>query len=282
MGAVLSQPHPDGGKVIAFISRSLTKNEQHFTVTERECLALLWTIERLRPYIKVIKFTVITDHHSLLWLSNIKDPRGRLARWAVALQQYEFRIVHRKGREHHVPDCLSRSVPVLDCVAEYGVIQLDRWYSRQINRVRKYPDKYNTWRVEGNMIYKYIECKYPELSDPNAHSWKRVVPKSQRRKLIHLFHDTPTSGDLGIYITFHKLADKYYWPKMRCDVTRYVNGCKICCHFIMRFILLQKLPAGFMVSRTHVTRTWELISADLVGPLPKSLHGNLYIFVCLD
>ncbi|KAG5886967.1 hypothetical protein JTB14_011923 [Gonioctena quinquepunctata] len=42
---------------------------------------------------------------------NLKDPTGRLVRWAVRLQQYNFKIVHRKGEDHVVPDTLSRFVP---------------------------------------------------------------------------------------------------------------------------------------------------------------------------
>ena len=36
------------------------------------------------------------------------DLWGRLARWIFKLQYYEFSISHRKGKEHIVPDALSR------------------------------------------------------------------------------------------------------------------------------------------------------------------------------
>lgn len=80
LGAVLSQTYPVGEKVISYISRSLTKPVQKYTTTERECLAVLFAIEKFRPYIEGTRFTVITDHYSLKWLNNIKDPVGRIAR----------------------------------------------------------------------------------------------------------------------------------------------------------------------------------------------------------
>ncbi|KAG5875773.1 hypothetical protein JTB14_022482 [Gonioctena quinquepunctata] len=71
VGAVLTQPHEDGDRVIAYLSRSLTRQERNFTTTERECLAVLWAIEKLTPYLEAVEFTVVTDHYSLLWLQTL-------------------------------------------------------------------------------------------------------------------------------------------------------------------------------------------------------------------
>ncbi|KAG5864961.1 hypothetical protein JTB14_027569 [Gonioctena quinquepunctata] len=105
IAAVPTQSYPEGDKVISYLSRSLTKQERNFTTTERKCLTVLWAIEKLRPYLEGVEFTVVTDHFSLLWLHNLKDLTGRLARWAVRLQQYHFKVVHRKGSssETHYP-----------------------------------------------------------------------------------------------------------------------------------------------------------------------------------
>lgn len=42
IGAVLSQENENGKSVISYISRSLTKQEQKYSTTERECLAVIW------------------------------------------------------------------------------------------------------------------------------------------------------------------------------------------------------------------------------------------------
>ena len=57
---------------------------------------------------EVYDFTVITDHSSLKWLCNLHNPTGRLSRWALELQAYDFEIIHRKGCLNYVPDALSR------------------------------------------------------------------------------------------------------------------------------------------------------------------------------
>lgn len=100
LGAVLTQTYNDEEHVVCYLSRSLSKNEHNYSTTEKECLAVIFAIERLRPYLERTKFTVITDHYSLKWLNSIKDPVGRIARWALRLQQYNFEIVHRRGRKN--------------------------------------------------------------------------------------------------------------------------------------------------------------------------------------
>ena len=112
VGSVLSQIDPtEGEKVICYLSRSLNKAERNYSTTERECLAVIFAVEHLRPYLEGTRFTVVTDHHSLVWLFNLKEANGRLARWILRLQHYDFQIVHRKGKEHVVPDAPFTGCP---------------------------------------------------------------------------------------------------------------------------------------------------------------------------
>ena len=115
IGAVLSQIGSDGQEhVIAYGSRLLTKSERQYCVTRRELLAVVFFTKHFRPYLLGRRFILRTDHGSLQWLFNFKDPEGQVARWLEALQEMDFEIVHRKGRSHNNAHALSR-IPCRQC-----------------------------------------------------------------------------------------------------------------------------------------------------------------------
>ena len=108
LGAVLSQQRGEHEHVIAYGSRTLTAAEKNYSTTEKECLAIVWTVNHWRPYLLGKAFEVVTDHQSLTWLQGLKEPKRRLARWVLTLQEYEFVVKHRPGKLHSNADTLSR------------------------------------------------------------------------------------------------------------------------------------------------------------------------------
>ena len=106
---VLSQIKEDGKEhVIAYASKSLNNAEKNYSVTEQECLAVVWAIRHFQHYLGLKPFEVITDHSALKWLQTAKMPTGRRARWIMDLQQYDFTIKHRAGKLNANADALSR------------------------------------------------------------------------------------------------------------------------------------------------------------------------------
>ncbi|KAJ8376187.1 hypothetical protein SKAU_G00067670 [Synaphobranchus kaupii] len=81
VGAVLSQEDEDGEQVVAYYSRALGKAERNYCVTRRELLAVVRALHHFRPYLQGSHFLLRTDHASLTWLLNFKDPEGQVAHW---------------------------------------------------------------------------------------------------------------------------------------------------------------------------------------------------------
>ncbi|XP_040182565.1 uncharacterized protein LOC120915829, partial [Rana temporaria] len=93
LGAVLSQIGEDGGEhPVAYLSRKLLPREVSYATIEKECLALVWALKKLTPYLYGRAFTLITDHNPLVWLNRVSGDNARLLRWSLALQPYDFTI----------------------------------------------------------------------------------------------------------------------------------------------------------------------------------------------
>uniref|UniRef100_A0A3Q3NHK6 Gypsy retrotransposon integrase-like protein 1 n=1 Tax=Mastacembelus armatus TaxID=205130 RepID=A0A3Q3NHK6_9TELE len=126
VGAVLSQRGEAGERVVAYYSCSLSRAERNYCVTRRELLAVILAVRHFRPYLLGTKFLLRTDHASLTWLLNFRQPEGQVARWLEILQEYDFEIQHRPGRRHTNADALSRR-PCLTEECRYCG-RLEEWY----------------------------------------------------------------------------------------------------------------------------------------------------------
>lgn len=77
IGAVLSQNrHP-----ITFISRTLSATEQNYATNEKDILAIVWALQKLRNYLYgIADLTIYTDHQSLIHSISEKNPNTKLKR----------------------------------------------------------------------------------------------------------------------------------------------------------------------------------------------------------
>ena len=100
-------------RVIAYRSRQLSKAERNYSTIEREALAAVSAIKEFYPYLYGFSFKLITDHNPLTSLKGLKDTGGRLARWSLFLQQFNFTVEYKKGSRHSNADTLSRRPPDL-------------------------------------------------------------------------------------------------------------------------------------------------------------------------
>ena len=115
IGAILSQIQDQEEKVIAYGSKSLSKTQRNYCVTDRELLAVRYFTEFYRIYLLGKKFVVRTDHQAIKWLFSLKNPRNRIARWLESFAEYDFEVEHRAGVKHLNADGMSRCPNPWNC-----------------------------------------------------------------------------------------------------------------------------------------------------------------------
>lgn len=289
IGAVLSQRQSGQDRVIAYASRLLSTPERNYSITERECLALVWAIGKFRPYLYGRTFTVVTDHHALCWLSSLKDPTGRLGRWALRLQEYDYTVLYKSGRLHKDADCLSR-YPVGPCdnpsihgdadlfslsaFAHMGEEQRrDAELRSLIARIRSTPSDPPLRR-----FVLHNDTLYRRTFNPAGPDLVLVVPKHLRTAVLQELHDLPTAGHLGVTRTYDRVRHRFFWPRLHRSVRRYVGACDAC----QRRKRPTTLSAGMLQPIDVPPEPFYRVGLDLLGPFPESHAGNRWVAVATD
>lgn len=267
--AVLTQEQDGQEKVIAFHSVKFSRTQQNYSATERECLAVISGVEKFRPYIDGVSFTVVTDHSSLRWLQNLKEPHGKLARWAVRLQAFDIKFVHRPGSQMTVPDALSRAVDLIQIESETKTS--DTWYNQMYYLASN--KKLKRYKVEIGLLYR----KRGYEAESSDRLWVLCIPREKIIDALKEKHDA--QAHIGAWKTIRTIKKSYYWPNMYRDVMEYVAKC-VRCKEIKPTTQATTVPTG---NFQHPEQVGRVLSIDLVGPLPPSkLKKHTWLMVAVD
>lgn len=283
VGSVLFQVMADGQEhPIAYFSKKLNAAQRKYSVTELECYAAVLSVKNFRPYVELMPFTIITDHASLKWLMGQKDLSGRLGRWSLKLQSFDFKIEHRKGSMNVVPDALSRA-HLDEITPNTLVIDMSsssfnsEEYLKLIERVKKDQDRLPDLSVREGKVYRRSEFqRNQEVLDRAA--WKLWVPTALTHDLISRAHNPPIMSHGGVAKTLDRLRTMFYWPNMAAQVRAYIKNCDICKVTKAPNVVLRPL----MGNQMEVLAPFQRLYVDLLGPYPRSKSGNVSLLIVLD
>ena len=243
LGALLTQD----GRVILYASRALSSVESRYSQTEREMLAVFWSIEHYHLYLYGAKFTVITDHKPLLGIFKSQKPTStRIDRWKLRLMPpYDCEIIYKPGKDAENPaDFISRHprnpcTPPADNATEVYVNYLCNNLipkAMNINEVQQETTKdpvlcklseaiaHNNWLDPE--VKSFLNVK-DELSVCNGlilRNHRLVLPHSLQNKAVDLAH----TGHQGIAKTKMLLHEKVWFPSIDKLVEEKVKTCLPC------------------------------------------------------
>ena len=109
-GGVLIQLTSDSvQQVIAFVSKKFTATATRWSTIEKEAFAMFYSVQKLQYYLFLKRFTMLTDHNNLLWIESSVVPK--IVRIRIYLQNFQFDVIHVKGKHNVFADWLSRMYP---------------------------------------------------------------------------------------------------------------------------------------------------------------------------
>ena len=307
------QPRSEG-RLLACTSRTLSPAERNYCISERECLAIVFACDKFRNYIYEKEVTIETDHHALCFLKNLKNPTGRLARWAILMQRFKCVIKYNAGRKHVDADCLSRyplAASLKDLDKEYfthDIIQPNVLaYTAADEPIDQPGPSSRSGPIADTKIVK-DQLKDPELTriirlikeQNNAKEksryaivdqalYKRTtfngqtrfvlcVPKNRVKEVLIAGHDSTLAGHVGRDKSYDNIRAKYYWKNMYKDMCEYVDTCPGC----QKFKYSNQPRTGLSQPLPIPERPFAEIALDLVGPLRTTKRGNKYLLSIAD
>lgn len=303
VGAVLYQPigdeRPSVDNVVAFSSSSLQPHQRRYNVYRRELLAVLHGLRAFRHYLFGIRFTLETDHRSLLFMqSHQHELSDTLSRWWDEITQFSFEVRHIPGATNLLPDALSR---LYDSSPVWGFqpsATPDESQGAEETRIassrfdKQPPESMSSTDSVPNVVPQLpIErANWPSDSSPPTTGLdgltvaeaqraelqqllgKRIPSPDERTLIIEAIHDQGHKGIIAIARTLY-LDRNLWWPHMRTDIESVVANCAACQRFTV-------VKAGYHPARSpSATLPMDWLQIDLCLSLPTTSLGHRYALV---
>ena len=301
MGYALLQKHSDKWKLVQCGSRFLSETERDsYSTIELELTAAVWSIKKCRIYLQGLpKFDLVLDHKSLIpiinakTLDNIETPR--LQRLKEKLQGYAVKAVWQKGKDHCIPDALSRA-PVdqpdqddmdLDTSTSHFISMITSSASSELTDsedllltdVRDAANKDDEYKKLAHQVTQGFPSSKDKLDEALKPYWnirdqlscdkdivllghRIVIPEALRKLMLARLHD----AHRGIEATKRRARETVWWPGINSNITSTVEACEPC------QVLKPSLPKEPIMKDPMPTRPFEHASADLF-----SHAGRTYI-----
>lgn len=285
VGAALLQKDENGIlRPISYFSYKLKPHEKKWPAIHLEAYAILLAVRHFKIFLYGRKFTILSDCKSLNYLVKLDSPASKLSRWLLELSNYDFDFKHIKGSENFLSDLLSRDIEECVNIVRVDVPDLDKI---------KYEQRKDPFLIpiidylEGKSVncraqydnYFLDEGLVKRITSRNKHSPRNeyfeqiVIPKSL---VPHVLEGSET-----VHFSFSKnyraIKEKYFWPGMYNDIKNFSTSCKLCIE--RKGFPITKSPLQNFVTPSQ---PMELVSLDILGPLPMSIQGNKYVLTVID
>ena len=100
-----------------------------------------------------------------------------------------------------------------------------------------------------------------------------MVPKTLRKKVMEVAHDSIFGGYLGIKKTKDRIQTNFYWPGMQGDVTSFCRSCDVCQKTSAKGSV-PRVPLGDMLL---IDMPFRRVAVDLVGPISPPSEKDIDI-----
>ncbi|KAL5505959.1 hypothetical protein EMCRGX_G007511 [Ephydatia muelleri] len=274
LGAVLEQ----GGHVIAYASRILTKAEANYSVIQRECLAVVYGIRQFRHYLLGRSFQLWTDPQTTAMAIRTKNG-GNVVSLGPSITGVQLTVEYRKGSHNDNADALSRRREIVGRASHLAATRSTTGVLAEQIRIAQQQDDIIQQVYQASVKQPSSNRDNLLLADTisyghNSNSEKvwstEHTSLDPHQKLLHA-----TGGHQGWQKTLHKLRREAYWVNMAQDADQHCRECNICQR------TKPTAPKRATLINIPVGRPWQMVAVDILE-VPVSSNSNRYILVVQD
>jgi hypothetical protein len=234
LGAVLAQRDQQGkAHAVMYLSKALTAPERNYTIADKEFLAIIYALKKIRHIVKDSphKLIIYTDHDNLRYYREPQKLDRWVARYLSFLADFDFELRHIAGTKNWA-DPLSRRPDHDDGKGdnEQMIALLEEVFARAVD-ITQIEEKVRRQQRQSTCLEEWKTTYTVEEQDGDWIKGTALVvtnPEEVRQDILAVYHDAPTAGHPGVWKTQQMLGRDYWWPTMRKDVAAYVKGCLRC------------------------------------------------------
>lgn len=271
LGAALEQNQNNNWEPLGFFSKKLTPAQTNYSTYDRELTAIYDTIKFFRPWLEGREFSIATDHKPLTYAFQQRMDKAspRQIRQLSFISEFTTDIQYIAGPQNEVADTFSRIDAFrLPTTIDFEELALAQEHDDELKNFLQ--DKESSLRLQRLTFGPDHQGIYCDVSTDDI---RPFVPEPLRRRVYDTFHNlNHPSGR----ITTKVIAQRYVWPSMNRDITKWAKNCLACQKSkVGRHVHTQ--PATF----TNPDQRFDHVHIDLVGPLLDS-EGFKYVVTMVD
>ncbi|KKA21648.1 Transposon-encoded protein with TYA [Rasamsonia emersonii CBS 393.64] len=231
-------------------SKKFSTSERKYSTPDQELLAIVWGMERFRPYVEGARYTVIvrSDHANLRNFMTTKDLKPLQVRWAERLSRFDFVIEHIQGHLNPADGPSRRPDYVIE---------------------DEFPEEPKAFLKFASASLRFEQSPEPNQVEIAALALSPDMEERIKEKLVtdetatEIYKDPPQGWEARNGLLFYH--DRFYVPK-DCQQNK--------ANTHLTFGRLEPLPPP--------EKPWSRIGIDLITDLPRTKYGHDCIQVHVD
>ena len=317
-GTIMTKDLLDKLKIVSFLSFQFTEVQQRYHTTERETLAVIKCLAEVRWLVKGPEYPIMlyTDHQALLKCLKSEDSTGRLARWQLALSEYDLDIFHVPGKDITIADGLSRlegypSAPPtpheVNDTAFMADDNIELTEGGQGTEANEWETRWEEWLddpwyadiVEAQGLQARAKGVLAEVEETivkgKAKRFVMIDNHPERNELAYVersgqwarcLHESEVPqalrllhnihGHFSDQITTRRCIGKFFWPSRNKDIKYFCRTCPQC------QMLGPLRPSQGLLPIVQL-QPWDCFGTDYMGPItPVAESGARFIIIGVD